>query len=301
MQANIFSIEKYAVSGGRGIRTVVFFKGCPLRCPWCSYPESQSRPSQILWDSKACFYGHLCELRCPTGSIKFEDHVLHYNQETCLGCLACVAQCPTKALEFAGNMMDVDDVMAEIAESREFYKEPGGGVTLSGGEVLGQPEFAGEILKRCRELSIPTVLETSGFAAPLTFLNAIQNADQILFSIKHHDNKEHIKYTGVSQGKILANLDSAVLSRVPVTVAIPVIPGVNSTLEDAKQFAQLLTSHRVTAVTLLPFQKPAEKKCDAPNPACQPWDCKILRPEELEEYSNVFRNAGFDVAVKPAY
>lgn len=282
MKANIFNIQKYSIHDSSGIRTVVFFKGCPLRCPWCSNPESQSPPTQLLWDDKKCFYGHLCEIHCPTGSLTFENDVLHFAHETCIGCHSCVTQCPTKALEFAGKMIELDDVMNEILKDKDFYGEPGSGVTLTGGEALEQPEFATELLKRCKALSIHTSMETSGYATPLVFSKVARNADLLIFDIKHYDNKEHIKYTGVSQGKILENLDSAIAMHIPVAVRIPVIPGINNSLIDAKNFVELLKKHRVTAVTLLPLPL---KDGNPPT------------PEDLEEYLGLFKTAGMNVSI----
>ncbi|MEG2452057.1 MAG: glycyl-radical enzyme activating protein [Clostridium sp.] len=282
MKANIFNIQKYSIHDGSGIRTVIFFKGCSLRCPWCANPESQSPPTQLLWDDKKCFYGHLCEIHCPTGSLTFENDVLHFAHETCIGCHSCVTQCPTKALEFAGKMIELDDVMNEILKDKDFYEEPGSGVTLTGGEALEQPEFATELLKRCKALSIHTSVETSGYATPLVFSKVARNADLLIFDIKHYDNKEHIKYTGVSQGKILENLDSAIAMRIPVSVRIPVIPGINNSSIDAKNFVELLKKHRVTAVTLLPLPL---KDGNPPT------------PEDLEEYLDVFKTAGMNVSI----
>lgn len=297
MIANIFNIQKFSMHDGPGIRTVVFFKGCPLRCPWCSNPESQLPPTQLLWDRKKCFYGHLCEIHCPTNSLHFENDVLHFNHETCTRCRDCIAQCPTKALEFAGNMMELDEVMEEILKDKEFYEESGGGVTLSGGEALDQPEFATELLKRCKELSIHTTLETSGYATPLVFSKVVRNVNLLLFDIKHYSNKEHIKYTGVSLGKILANLDSAVSMNIPVTARIPVVPGINSSHEDAKKFVELLKEHRISTVNLLPFHQLGEKKYEELNVDYMPTDFYPLHPEVLGEYFAVFKDAGLEVSM----
>ena len=111
MKANIFNIQRFSIHDGPGIRTVVFFKGCPLRCPWCSNPESQHRPTQILWDKKKCFYGHLCEVKCPAGCLNFENNNLVFSADNCTGCKSCITQCPGKALTFVGNMMELDEVM----------------------------------------------------------------------------------------------------------------------------------------------------------------------------------------------
>lgn len=297
MKANIFNIQKSSILGSSGVQTIISFKGCALRCPWCAKPESETRPTELLWDRKKCFYGHLCEIHCPTGSLSFKNDVLFFNHETCNMCRDCISQCPTKALEFAGNLMELDEVMDEILKDKGIYEETGAGVTLTGGEPLDQPEFTAALLKACKEQSIHTSLETSGYATPLVFSRISRNVDRLVLDIKHYNNKEHVKYTGVSMGKILENLDSAVAMKIPVTCRIPVIPGINSSLKDAANFVKLLKEHRITSVTLLPFKQLGVKKYEELDVDYVPKDCMSLRPEELGAYLSVFRDAGLNVTM----
>lgn len=297
MKANIFNIQKFSIHDGPGIRTVVFFKGCPLRCPWCSNPESQQRPTQILWDKKKCLYGHLCEVKCPAGCISFKSNNLVFDPEHCTGCKSCITQCPGRALTFVGNMMEVDEVMEEVLKDMDFYQESGGGVTLSGGEVLMQSAFAAELLKKCREQKIHTALETTAFATPLVFSKVIAGTDLLLLDIKHHSDREHIKYTGVSNQSILENLDFAIAMKVPVIARIPVIPHINDSLLDAREFVKLLKAHRVDTVNLLPFHQFGEKKYEELQVPYELKDVKALHPEDLTEYFNVFKEAGLDVSM----
>lgn len=297
MKANIFNIQKFSIHDGPGIRTVVFFKGCPLRCPWCSNPESQQRPTQILWDKKKCLYGHLCEIKCPAGCMSFKNNNLVFDPEHCTGCKSCITQCPGRALTFVGNMMEVDEVMEEVVKDMDFYQESGGGVTLSGGEVLMQSAFAAELLKRCREQKIHTALETTAFATPLVFSKVIAGTDLLLLDIKHHSDREHIKYTGVSNQSILENLDFAIAMKVPVIARIPVIPNINDSLYDAKEFVKLLKAHKVDTVNLLPFHQFGEKKYEELQVPYKLKDVKALHPEDLTEYFNVFKDAGLNVSM----
>lgn len=297
MKANIFNIHRFSPHNGPGRRTVVAFKGCPLRCPWCSNPESQSRPTELLWDRKKCFYGHLCEIHCPTNSVSFENDILRFNPDTCVNCCSCILQCPTKALEFAGRIMELQEVMDEITKDVAVYKESGGGVTLSGGEVLNQDEFAIELLKKCREAGIHTVVETSGYSSPLVFSKVARQTDMFLFDIKHYDNKEHIKYTGVSQGKILENLDIAISMKIPVIARIPVVPGVTNSLKDARHFSLLLKEHGVKTVSLLPFHQSSERKYEILNIDYKLKDCKTIRYEDLDEYLQIFAQEGLSASL----
>lgn len=298
MQANIFNIQQRSTQDGPGIRTVVFFKGCPLRCPWCSIPESQLRPTEILWDSKKCFYGHLCEIKCPSGCLRFENNNLIFNAENCTGCKSCITQCPGRALTFVGSLMKTGEVMEEILKDMDFCKEFGGGVTLSGGEVLMQSDFASELLKECKRHEIHTALETTGFATPLVFSKVLMNADLLLLNIKHYNDREHIRYIGVSNQSILDNLDLAVSMKIPVIARIPVIPNVNSSIHDAKGFVTLLKAHKIKTVHLLPFFQSKERKYEESSFAhSKRRDARFLQPDNMTEYFNIFKEAGLDVTI----
>lgn len=294
MKTNIFNIQKSRPHNGSQNRTVIFFKGCPLRCTWCPDRSLSKKPEKILWDSKKCFYGHLCEIHCPTNSLRFQNGVLEFIKDTCTGCRSCLLQCPSKALEFADRLLETDEIMDIIAkdkaESLDFT-----GVTLAGGEVLNQPEAATELLNRCREEGIHTSIETSGFASPLVFSKVARKADLLIFHLRHYDNKEHVKYTGVPQGKILGNLDTAISMKSPVIVRIPIVPGVSSSLSDAAGFARLLKEHHVPEVELLPYIQTGEKtfkllaECNS--------DEAALNKVNLNEYAEVLRKAGIQVII----
>ena len=135
MQANIFKIKRNELADGSGLRTTIYFKGCPLRCVWCSTPQAHERPTRILWDSKHCLYCNLCVSECPTGSLAFSDNRLTFTPDTCTFCRACTDHCPSRMLHFVGQMMDMDEIMEKILADRELYGN--GGVILSGGQAPG--------------------------------------------------------------------------------------------------------------------------------------------------------------------
>ena len=144
MQANIFKIKRNELADGSGLRTTIYFKGCPLRCVWCSTPQAHERPTRILWDSKHCLYCNLCVSECPTGSLAFSDNRLTFTPDTCTFCRACTDHCPSRMLHFVGQMMNMDEIMERILADRELYGN--GGVILSGGDPL-HPQNVADILK----------------------------------------------------------------------------------------------------------------------------------------------------------
>ena len=184
MQANIFKIKRNELADGSGLRTTIYFKGCPLRCVWCSTPQAHERPTRILWDSKHCLYCNLCVSECPTGSLAFSDNRL--TPDTCTFCRACTDHCPSRMLHFVGQMMNMDEIMEKILADRELYGN--GGVILSGGDPLMQPEAATAVLKKCKEHGIRTAIETTAFAKPLAFSRFIANADMIIIDLKHYSS-----------------------------------------------------------------------------------------------------------------
>lgn len=297
MTANVFNIQKFSIHDGPGIRTVVFFKGCPLRCLWCSNPESQIAHTQILWDANRCTRCGLCEGSCPSKSIIFKNNLITFNHKTCNAAQLCVNRCPTGALEYTGKMMEIREVMTEIRKDRDFYEESDGGVTLSGGEVLVWHDFAKELLIKLQEEQIHSALETTGYASEDIFQDVVSHADLLLFDMKHHDSLKHRKFTGVSNGLILKNMAWAVKEGIPVIARIPVIPDINNSLEDAMAFCRLLHNIGITLVHLLPFHQFGQKKYEMLQLDYTMKETRALHPEDLTEYKDIFVSNGFDVKI----
>ena len=242
----IFNIQKFSLNDGPGIRTVVFFKGCPLRCAWCANPESQSpRPEQV---------GDKTE----------------------------------------GKLMTVPEVMEVVLQDLPFYEESGGGVTLSGGEAMMQPDFAEALLAALQEQGLHTAMETTGFAAPEVFRRLCGRLDLLLFDVKHWDEARHRQGTGVSNQLILENLAWAVKSGPEVLPRLPVIPGFNASLEDAAGFARLLQKAGLSKVQLLPFHQLGEGKYAKLGREYALAHKKALRPEDLEDFRQRFLDRGLE-------
>ncbi|MGL5436414.1 MAG: glycyl-radical enzyme activating protein [Lachnospiraceae bacterium] len=300
MTANIFNIQKFSIHDGPGIRTVVFFKGCPLRCLWCSNPESQVAHTQILWDAGKCTHCGLCEQSCPSRSITFSNEHFEFHHKTCnaseCGNL-CTNRCPGNALEYTGNKMSIEEVMTAVRKDRDFYEESSGGVTLSGGEVLVWHEFVRELLLTLQDEQIHTALETTGYALEPIFQDVVRHANLLLFDMKHHNTDKHRQYTGVSNELILKNMDWAVNEGIPVIARIPVIPDVNNSPEDAKAFCTLLKDIGITKVNLLPFHQFGQRKYEMLQLEYTLKDTKALHPEDLIDYQKIFVSNGFDVTI----
>ena len=296
MQANIFNIQKFSIHDGPGIRTVVFFKGCPLRCKWCSNPESQSGDVQILWDQKKCVQCLGCVQRCKMGAVKRVDDRIRIDRSACIGCLACVDACPAEALSAEGKLYSLDEVLKIVMQDIDFYEESGGGVTLSGGEVLSQADFAQALLKELKERRIHTALETTGYATKDRFLSTIEDVDLLLFDMKHYDRMRHYEGTGVYNDCIIENMKAAAKLGREIIARIPVIPGFNDSLKDAEGFCKLLSQIGIQRVNLLPFHQFGQKKYELLGIPYAFEGVEQLHPEDLKEYKDCFRKAGLDAS-----
>lgn len=259
IKACIFNIQKYSIHDGPGIRTVVFFKGCPLSCLWCSNPESQDSKIQILCDTTKCVQCLHCIDVCPQKAISLSNNHIEIDSKKCTSCFTCKSSCPNKALSVEGEFSTLSEVMKEIMKDEMFYEESNGGVTLSGGEVLMQHEFASQLLKLLKEKNIHTAIETTGYTSNEIFSKFIENVDLLLFDMKHYDREKHFKATNVYNNLIIENLKVAIDSGKEVIIRIPVIPSINSSLEDAKGFCKLLKSVNAKKVNLLPFHQFGQK------------------------------------------
>lgn len=290
----VFNIQKFSVNDGPGIRTVVFLKGCPLHCTWCSNPESQSFRIQVLWDSSRCIGCHHCIGACPVQAVNSLDGRIYIDHAKCISCGKCVRECPARALKNEGETKTVQEVLDVCLQDLPFYEESGGGVTLSGGEMLGQPEFSKAMFRALKEEGIHTCCETTGFARPEVFLEVIQDIDTILFDMKHWNPARHAEGTGVTNELPLVNMTAAVALGKDVLPRIPVIPGFNDSFEDAKGMARMLETIGAKRCQLLPFHRFGENKYTMLGIEYAYKDIPNLHREDLEDYRQVFIDNGMD-------
>ena len=259
--ATIFEIKRFAVHDGDGIRTTVFFKGCPLRCVWCHNPEGLTAAPQIA------HYAHKC-IGC--GECKKEDFV----PGDCLG----------DAQILYGKEVTVEELLPSLLEDRDFYENSGGGVTLSGGECLMQANFCAELLKKLKRLGIRTAVDTCGFVSREALDKVIPYTDVFLYDIKAYDEDIHIKCTGVSNKQILENLKYLNMSGKKIEIRIPYVPDLNdSQIEKIAYFLAPLKS--ITKIRVLPYHNYAGSKYEALNlpnslPKRLPTDDEIKKAAE---------------------
>lgn len=256
----VFNVQKYSIHDGPGIRTTVFFKGCPLTCPWCHNPESRGREPFVHYDRDRCLGCEACVRSCPNGALSRNAPGIVTNAESCEGRATCAEVCPAEARRLIGRRVTVDDLMAEIEQDRSFYEASGGGVTFSGGEPLLQWEFLLDMLTACGNRSIHRAVDTSGFCEPEVLERVAEHTDLFLYDIKLMDSTLHQRLTGVPLDGILANLARLLAAGAKVRIRIPLIPGVTTDESIDRTGALLASLPAVAGVNLLPYHTSAREK-----------------------------------------
>lgn len=293
----IFDVKRYAIHDGPGIRTTVFFKGCPLQCQWCQNPEGiESRP-EILLRSKRCAEDcDACVSACPQGAISKNGNSVEFNTERCDFCRKCEEVCVYDALEVVGREVTVHEALEEIERDRVFFEESGGGITFSGGEPLMQLDFVQALLTKVKERNIHTTLDTSGYV-DFTDLERINDqVDLFLYDIKIMDDERHKKYTGVSNTIILENLQKLSKKGAPVTVRIPLIPGINDDEQNVESFAEYMkTLKNIKQINILPYHKGG---CEKYKNLRKEDSLKTFQPptnDRIDEIKQLLVESGFSV------
>ncbi len=256
MTGLIFNIQRFSVNDGPGIRTTVFFKGCPLHCRWCHNPESISPHKELILREDRCVRCGDCMKLCRNGAIS-EDHGAYVtSRERCQQCGDCVEECYAEAREIVGYELTVDALMEEIGKDLVFFDQSGGGVTFSGGEPLLQHEFLTAALEACQQKKYHTAIDTTGFTSPAILERVSAYVDLFLFDLKTLDDARHKEYTGVSNHLILENLGRLSRWKKNVIVRVPVIPGVNDQAEDIHKLGDFVASlGNIREIQLLPYHE----------------------------------------------
>ena len=263
MNGTIFKIERACTHDGPGLRTVVYLMGCPLRCQWCANIEGQSCKPALLWDERKCTRCGICASVKPDGYM-FETINGRRPKECCSEeeLLSYKGICPNQALVLCGKEVSSEYVVRQVLQDYMFYNTSGGGVTLSGGEVLLQHEFAAEILKECRHYMVHTAIETSGFASAEVFRSVVEHCDLVLMDLKHMDSEKHKVGTGVDNLQIIEN--ARMLARIgkPMYVEFPCIPTYNDDEKNLRELGRFVKEELPNAlkINVLPYHDYGEIK-----------------------------------------
>ena len=294
----IFNIQGYSIHDGPGIRTTVFLKGCPLRCPWCQNPESHSFYPELLFSEEKCTGCGKCVQVCPENAIRVQGEVSQTDRRLCKSAGLCVDACPNEARAAIGRRATVDEVFKEISADLLFYEESGGGVTLSGGEPLAQPEFAVGILKKCRDAGIHTALDTCGHALWSTAREVVRHTDLVLYDFKHMNPEMHEKYTGVSNELILQNAEKIHHEMsIAMRARVAIIPGFNDSPENIEATAGFIADKLSNAVSvhLLSYHRLGEAKRERLDRKNETAAIEIPSEHQLEECRRIFESFGLTV------
>ncbi|MBV8043549.1 glycyl-radical enzyme activating protein [Pluralibacter sp.] len=262
--ALIFDIQGFSVHDGPGGRTLIFFKGCPLRCTWCSNPEGECRNREVMFREDSCKRCYNCVAQCPEQAIMQKpDGAIVFDRARCQSCdaLTCVEYCYDSALGIAGKYYTQTALMHKIERDRRFWGS-GGGITLGGGEVMAQYKFAARFLEQCHRNYIHTAIETSGYASWPHYEEVLQHTDWVFVDIKHMDAAQHRVGTGVSNTVILENIRKMAQfqDKFRLIPRIPVIPGFNDDERNMQETARFLTQCGLQEVNVLPFHRLGSSK-----------------------------------------
>jgi pyruvate formate lyase activating enzyme len=254
-RGTILRIQRMSTEDGPGIRSTVFFKGCPLACVWCHNPESISREPQVHWVKSRCIGCRSCIEACPKGALAFGDSGMTIDRFRCDSCSACVQACPSTAMEVYGEAFSAHDLVREVIKDKVYFQKSGGGVTLSGGEPTMQPGFTAELLSSFKQKGVYTALDTCGQCSWKTLEALLPHVDLVLYDLKEIDPENHKLFTGVTNKKILENI--IMLGRFmkdrgmpgDLWIRTPLIPGCTATPENIKGIGAFIRKHLPSQVS----------------------------------------------------
>nr|WP_295970818.1 glycyl-radical enzyme activating protein [uncultured Bacillus sp.] len=288
----VFDIQRFSVHDGPGIRTIVFLKGCPLRCHWCSNPESQHKELQLMYIKRNCIGCKRCTEACPREALNFHP-AFNVDYKKCDLCGKCVDVCYSEALSLSGQYQTVEQIVDELKKDNIHYKKSGGGITLSGGEPLSQPEFAVKLLQACKGKGWHTAIETTAFTSQYVLELVLPWLDLVLLDIKHIDNKKHQEFVGASNEMILSNARYIGQSGVSMIIRVPVIPGFNDQTDDIKDIVTFAKSIKgVKEIHLLPYHRLGENKYEYLNYDNRMKGTVPPTKEKMQSLKNVVEETG---------
>ncbi len=313
LTGKVYDIQGFSVQDGPGIRTTVFLKGCPLRCPWCHSPESQEFHSQLSWISMRCIGIDKCGKcidACPVNAISpghitqqmvTKENIQHIeiDRSLCDDCGECAAVCYPNALFMCGTDYTVDDLVEKLCRDKPFYEQSGGGVTVSGGEALSQPEFSLALLKGLKNNGIHTALDTTGFTSFKNIEAVLPYADLFLYDLKHMRSDQHKSATGVPNEIILENAKKIADAGGRIQIRIPVIPRFNDSEENIRETGMFCKSlgEAVTVIQLLPYHNMGVMKYQRISNDRKIVEAPVPSDKKIQSIKEILENQGHKVTV----
>ena len=300
MSALVTNIQGYSIHDGPGIRTVVFLKGCGLECRWCSNPECISPKPDISLFKSLCTKCGKCAEVCPEKALDLEtDKTPRIDRKRCSGCGRCASACYYQALVLNGRQMSVETVFDAVKRDSLFYQASGGGVTVSGGEVLLHPQFVTSLLEICRRDGIHTCIETSGFGPESALQQMLPFLDYVLFDLKLMNSSKHHQYTGQINELILANARTVAQSRPEFLFRMPLIPGVNDDQENIRETAEFLheLGQRAARIELMPYHRLGTGKYESLDMTYQMAELTAPDSDRVERVKKAFQELGIACSI----
>jgi pyruvate formate lyase activating enzyme len=292
----VFNIQRFSLHDGPGIRSTVFLKGCPLRCRWCSNPESMNVYPEIMTFDIKCIKCGKCVPVCPSGAISLVAGKREIDWSRCNQCLKCVEVCPSGAIQQMGKSMTVSEVFTEVEKDILFYKNSNGGVTFSGGEPLLQWKFVRDIARQCKLSGIHTALDTSGYARWEVIQKVLDYIDLVLFDIKHIEQSKHGAGTGVRNQIILQNLARSA-EKVKIWLRIPVIAGFNDSKEFISEVADIAEKFKVDKVSLLSYHQWGMSKYARLGRTCPCSDIEVPSEQKIQAFNDLMQSRGLNATI----
>lgn len=292
----VFDIQRFCLHDGPGIRTTVFFKGCPLQCAWCQNPESQKVTAELAYYRERCIRCRDCLRVCPENAILAEDEKW-IDREKCTLCGRCVDTCTSRGIELVGRNWNAEDLLGEVLKDQDFFSESGGGITLSGGEPMLQHAFLIEWLPRVKAHGIHVTMETCGLAEWPRIQRVAPFVDLFYFDLKVMNPEKHHHYTGVDNRIILENFMKLSANAKNLQARMPLVPGITSTPENISETSGFLKSAGHSIIHCLPYHKMGESKRIRLGAGEVSIDAASPTPEELDVAIAVFQKEGIDAVV----